>query len=134
MQDAPERFVAVQNTQGKDFFHTTISVPEEPALPDVMAGPVKKVVSSVETVEYPKRPQSAPDAEATMGEEDTRDLLYRFWSLTSSQRREIMNDLGLLTEDEMKLPEPERYGRALILAAERDLLDQVATEVAKREK
>lgn len=133
MQDAPERFVAVQSTQGKDFFHTTISVPEEPALPDLMAGPVKKVVSSVETVEYPKRPQSAPDAEATMGEEDTRDLLYRFWSLTSSQRREIMYDLGLLTEDEMKLPEPERYGRALILAAERDLLDQVATEVAKRE-
>jgi len=134
MQDAPERFVAVQSTQGKDYFHNTILVPEEPDLPLVMAGPVKAVVSSVKTPEYPDKPQSAPDAEATLGEEDTRDLLYRFWSLTSSERREIMNGLGLLSEDEMKLPEPERYGRALILAAERDLLDQVAAEVAKREK
>ena len=69
-----------------------------------------------------------------MGEEDKRDLLYRFWALTSSDRREIATVLGLLEELEMKLPEPERYGRALIRAGQRNLIDQVAAEVAKREK
>jgi hypothetical protein len=32
------------------------------------------------------------------------------------------------------LPEPERYGRALLRAGERGLLDQVAREIAQRER
>jgi predicted MPP superfamily phosphohydrolase len=133
MQDSPERFVAVQSAEGRDYFHNTISVPEERDLPAAKAVPVKTAVSSVQTPEHMEEAQLAPDAEATLGEEDSRDLLYRFWSLTSSQRREIMNGLALLSEDDMKLPEPERYGRALIQAAEKELLDHVAAEVAKRE-
>ena len=58
------------------------------------------------------------DAEAAMGEADTRDLLYRFWRLTSGQRRGIARELGLLEEGEMKLPEPERYGKVFIRAGE----------------
>jgi hypothetical protein len=69
-----------------------------------------------------------------MGEEDTRDLLYRFWNLNSSQRRYIAKGLGLLEEGEMRLPEPERYGRALIRAGQRNLMDKIAAEVAKLEK
>ena len=68
-----------------------------------------------------------------MGEEDTRDLLYRFWNLSSSQRRDIAASLGLLKEGEMRLPEPERYGRALIRAAELQIMNKVAAEVAKME-
>jgi hypothetical protein len=69
-----------------------------------------------------------------MGETDTRDLLYRFWRLKSSQRRDIAQQLGLLEEGEMKLPEPERYGRALIRAGERNLIDAIAAAVANLEK
>lgn len=73
------------------------------------------------------------DVEAAMGETDNRGLLYRFWRLASSQRREIAQELGLLEEGEMKLPEPERYGRALIRAGERNILDKVAAAVARLE-
>ena len=69
-----------------------------------------------------------------MGEEDTRDLLYRFWNLSSSQRRDIVTSLDLLKDGEMKLPEPERYGRALIRAAQLNIMDKIAAEVAKLER
>ncbi|MFH0022924.1 metallophosphoesterase [Pseudomonas fluorescens] len=133
MQDNPERFVAIQTAQGKDFFATTILLPEEADLPVANTEPPIAKVFADEPLGKSVASQEAQDAEATMGEEDTRDLLYRFWNLTSSQRRDVMILLGLLTKNEMKLPEPERYGRALIRAAERNILDQVAAEVAKRE-
>ena len=63
------------------------------------------------------------------GEKDTRNLVFRFWNLTISQRREITHRLGLIEESEMSLPEPERYGRALLRASERGLLDKLAREI-----
>jgi len=60
--------------------------------------------------------------------------VFRFWNLTTSQRREIALKLDLIDRDELKLPEPERYGRALLRAGERSVLDQVAREVAQRER
>lgn len=69
-----------------------------------------------------------------MCEEHTRNLIFRFWKLTGSQRREIALGLGLIQEKDLVIPEPERYGRALLLAGERGLLEQLANEIAKREK
>ena len=69
-----------------------------------------------------------------MGDEDTRDLLFRFWRLASSERRDIATSLSLLEDGEIDLPEPERYGRALIRAGERGIIDKVAAAVARLEK
>ena len=73
------------------------------------------------------------DVEATMGDARTRDLVFRFWNLTVSQRREITLRLGLISTEEIDLPEPERYGRALIRAGKRGELDRLAREVAQEE-
>ncbi len=73
------------------------------------------------------------DAEVAMSESSTRNLVFRFWNLASSQRREIAKKFDLISEDEMKLTEPERYGRALLRARERGLLDAIAAEVARQE-
>lgn len=142
MQDNPERFISIQTNQGSDVFTSTISVPEEAGIPTFGSVPVAATSAGATVDATPAVDQAqgdlsgtqvVQDAEATMGEEDTRDLLYRFWSLTSSQRRDIAATLGLLKEGDMKLPEPERYGRALILAAELKIIDKVAAEVAKLE-
>jgi calcineurin-like phosphoesterase family protein len=132
MQDVPERFIAIQNNRGQDAFTSTIIVSEEPDLPTATIASVALVQPSNELGES-SGTVVVEDAEATMGEEDTRDLLYRFWNLTSSQRRGIVTRLSLLKEGEIKLPEPERYGRALIRAAELQIMDKVAAEVAKLE-
>lgn len=129
LQDAPEIFVSILNNQGGHVFRTKILVPVEvsfPAIDKILGSEISSNVSKAEVV--------PPDAEGAMGNADTRDLLYRFWQLTSSQRRRIAQDLDLLKDDEMKLPEPERYGRALIRAGERDVISKVAAAVAKWEK
>ena len=53
-----------------------------------------------------------------MSTERTRNLVLRFWSLASSERREIALALGLIEMKDMELPEAERYGRALMRAGE----------------
>ena len=73
------------------------------------------------------------DVEATMGDKNTRDLVYRFWCLTMSQRREIALRLGLIGTEEIDIPEPERYSRALIRAGKRGELEKLAHEVAQEE-
>jgi len=130
LQDVPEIFVAIANNQGDPFFRTTILVPEEAPLP-VVGGALGEALAPAPNAS--KVEIAPPDAEAAMGEADTRDLLYRFWRLTSGQRRTITQNLGLLEDGEMNLPEPERYGRALIRAGERNLINEVAAAVAKLE-
>jgi hypothetical protein len=72
--------------------------------------------------------------EDSMGDEITHDLVYRFWNLASSQRREIRLELGLIEKNEMSLSEPERYGRAFKRAKDRDLVIKLAIAIAKRER
>jgi 3',5'-cyclic AMP phosphodiesterase CpdA len=134
MQDNPERFIAIQNNQGRDFFTSSILVPEEAGIPAPATGPVTAAVPAYESHDHSTDTLVIQDAEATMGEEDTRDLLYRFWNLSSSQRRDIAISLDLLKGGEIKLPEPERYGRVLIRAAELNIMDKIAAEVAKLER
>lgn len=134
MQDNPERFIAIQSTQGQDFFKSSISIPVEIDIPEPVSGSTTSAARADETQDYSSSTHAIQDAEATMGEEDTRDLLYRFWGLTSSQRRDIVTSFGLLEDGEMKLPEPERYGRALIRAAQLNIMDKIAAEVAKLER
>ena len=69
-----------------------------------------------------------------MSDDSMRNLVFRFWKLASSERREIAIELGLIDNSDMLLPEPERYGRALITASERGLLKKLAEEISRREK
>ena len=68
-----------------------------------------------------------------MRDDSTRNLVFRFWNLTVSQRREIALRLELIEENELRFPEPERYGRAFRRAGECGLLDALAREVARLE-
>lgn len=134
LQDNPERFVAVLTAGGTEIFCTNIHVPEMAPLPVIGAAQLAAPVIVEKAPGEQADVAVVQDAEAAMGEPDTRDLLYRFWRLTSSQRRGIAQDLGLLEADDMKLPEPERYGRALLRAGERNLINEVAAAVADLEK
>jgi len=125
-QSNPDRFRPMKTRQDGEVFINRI------AIPAYVAVPIAPTASAA-----PSEATSAPegaDVEASMGEEGTRNLVYRFWTLTMSDRREIAQNLGLLEGAEWKLPEPERYGRALLRAGERNLLDKLAQEVASREK
>lgn len=68
-----------------------------------------------------------------MGNPNVRQLIERFWKLPGSIRREISLELKLIVSDEVSLPEPERYGRALLRAAERKQLSDLDAAMAAKE-
>lgn len=76
-----------------------------------------------------------PDAylEMMMGNPTTKHLIDRFWDLDASDRREVALQLALITEEEVALPERQRYDLALVRASERDLLDQLEKLMEERE-
>lgn len=65
---------------------------------------------------------------------DIEDLVFRFWNLASSERREIALSLGLITADDMSLVESKRYKLAFTRAKEQNLIPRLIEEITKREK
>ena len=137
-QSNPEQFRPVLTQQDEDVFRHSIRFPglQHADAPTAVlvaaasAGGTESAISAEAVV--PARERDA-DVEAAMGDADIRNLVFRFWNLTSSQRREISLRLGLISLDEISLPEPERYGRGLIRAGKRKMLDELAYEVAQKE-
>ncbi|GAB5429293.1 MAG: hypothetical protein Devi2KO_27520 [Devosia indica] len=129
-QQNPEGYRPRRSPQGADFFTHEIAFPSRNR-PASVAAPIRVVAD-----EQPAHGGAAilSDTEAEMGRPDTRNLVIRFWKLNSSQRRSIARSLGLLEASEATLPEPERYGRALIRAGERNLLDELQTQIENEER
>lgn len=132
-QPHPEGFQPIRKNDGQEVFRHCIPFPAE-AAGGVKAGGIVEAVTS-ETFSVCST-ASAPyiDAEASMGDARTRHLVDRFWDLDGSDRREIALELGLITDEEINLPEPQRYGVALIRASERGVLDRLEQLVDARER
>ena len=125
-QSNPDRYRPLQTPQGEEVFRHRIAIPGRAPAVVADAPPTFATaapIANADTIEV----------EAAMSDEGTRNLVLRFWNLTGSQRREIALRLGLIDPSELRLPEPERYGRALRRAGERGLLDRVAQEVKQME-
>jgi hypothetical protein len=138
-QNAPEMFIPVMESPGISDWMNTMSVPEHLPLGDQL--PVAAVAeprirhspladAARETADLAAN--AAAKLEATMSTPSTRNLIYRFWNhLDVSDRRDIALKLGLITQDELKakVPDSERYGKALERAGSRGLLIDLAREV-----
>ena len=131
-QSNPERYRPVLTPQGESVFRHQIAIPSRAA--SVVVKDPYPMTDAVHETAPNAAGEAATDMEATMGDKDTRNLVFRFWGLTVSQRREIALLLGLIDEEELSLPEPERYGRSLLRAGERGMLDQVARAITQRER
>ena len=60
---------------------------------------------------------------------NTKGLVYWFWNLSDSQKREIMFKLKLITQEDLALNDEELYDRGLRLAAKQGLLEVLTREV-----
>ena len=127
-QTNPDLFVPkMENDSSNVFAHrivleqnVALSPPpqdEAPSVTSVMGGPSNKHTP-----------------EAPMSTDKRRNLVQRFWALPDSQKRSIVDQLALLEPHELALPVPERYGRALVRAGERGLLDRLLTSLEESEQ
>ncbi len=129
-QRQPEMFVPVKTQEGEDAFRGTMRFPDRAA-----PVPVAPSAGDASVVPSPEPgPTAIADVEASMGDEARRDLIHRFWQLDGDKKRRVMLTLRLISEDELSIPEPERYGMGLLRAGERKLLDQLAEMIASQER
>lgn len=63
-----------------------------------------------------------------------RELGLRFYRLTFSQKLEIAGRLELLEDDDMRLPDYERFRQVLLRAHARGMLDEFAAAVTEAEQ
>jgi hypothetical protein len=132
-QTNPDLFRPKHDTHNEPLYRHRLTLPLVP--PSNKARPSSENAAVHAVVAPQLSPSEVAEKETTMSDRDMRNLVLRFWDLASSQRREIALELGLLEKEEItKLPEPERYGRALSRAGERGLLERVAEEIEKREE
>ncbi|HYQ71655.1 MAG TPA: metallophosphoesterase [Gammaproteobacteria bacterium] len=128
-QSSPEQYREVLTREGAAMVQHRIAIPGYSSTLDAITDTNK--TANAEPVAVT---ETAADVEAAMSDETTRNLVFRFWNLTISQRREIAQRLGLIEDTELNLPEPERYGRALLRAGERGLIEDLAHEITEMEK
>lgn len=124
-QTNPDRYVPKLTADGENVFCQTIRISNRSS--------VKNNEISAVTVQ-PEPLESDMVAEVDMSNQNTRNLVMRFWNLSSSQRREITLGLGLIKDADIKVLEPERYSRALLRASEQGLLEQLGQEIELMEK
>ncbi|SFB61050.1 metallophosphoesterase [Azotobacter beijerinckii] len=140
-QSNPDLFRPVLTQQGESVLRHIIRFPgqERREAPTLALAAMPAAIATAEPVAPVEAAVASPawerdaDVGAAMGDASTRNLVFRFWNLTTSQRREITLRLKLISRDELSLPEPERYGRALIRAGERGQLNELVREVAQKE-
>jgi len=138
-QNAPEMFIPVKDPLGNNVWVNNMAAPEHfplSAPPSVATIPEPhlphtKIAEAAHTT-ADLAANTVAKLEATMSTPSTRNLIYRFWNhLDVSDRRDIALKLGLITQEDLaaKVPDSERYGKALELAGSRGLLMDLAREV-----
>ncbi|MBE0548357.1 MAG: metallophosphoesterase [Rubrivivax sp.] len=134
-QSNPGMFRAQQTTEGESVFKHSLAFAgaQRTSQPKELVKVADDPPGQGAAAAAPAAEPNSRSVEGAMGEATTRNLVYRFWKLKASDRREIALALKLITQDEIAVPEPARYGRALRRAGERGQLEELAREVEKRE-
>lgn len=125
-QGNPERFVAVQTLQGQDVWESEILFPSHAT--HVVNPAVEYQVAAKVAMPAEPQPAASPE-EVAMSSPSTKDLVFRFFILDDSQKRDLLLKLELITENDLKHSDEDLYNGALRLAAKRGKLEDLAREI-----
>ena len=108
------------------------SSPHAPLAEDKMSAAVH---AALETASQPPAPQvnSPLVAQPKPNGAATDNLNYRFWQLGADAMLQIALELELITDEDLDLQLPPRYYKAMIVAAEKGLVEELAKRVAEFE-
>lgn len=138
-QKSPDMFVALRQDRFQEFWTHSMALPHMAPL-GAPAAEDKPPVAQFHATQVAEAAHEAsavaplkPKPEGKMQGVSMRNLIYRFWDLSIGERREITLKLGLITEADLQVPEPERYKKAFKEAAARGLLAELASEIERVE-
>jgi hypothetical protein len=144
-QQAPnELFVPLLTQEREEVWKLRLRLPQFPSFtagkgemksltpPQGETAVASAVHTALEAVAAEARP--LPPKEVNVNEPSTDNLVFRFWQLSGSQRRDIALQLGLITKADLQIPPHHLYHNALKLAKERGLLLDLARQIEKHEK
>ncbi len=120
-QGSPDQFVAKQTVDKKDVFTDYIHLrrPPSPATPTITAGSIPiKTTDSI---------SSTP--EALMDELSYRELVMKFWKLSTTERWRVTYSLGLLDKEAGAVPETIRYRQVFDKAREQDKMEDLRQKI-----
>lgn len=133
----PEQF-SPRKDGDKDVYHHQIPIPGSATIAGATAamavGESHMAAVAIQTVAHEQAASTAANVTTVMSQRSSRNLMMRFWDLSSSRRYQIALDLGLITPEEVAIPEPERYSRAFRRAVERGMFQRLDEEVTKWQK
>jgi hypothetical protein len=122
-QPNPPQFRTLEDRGNKETHSVSIEIGSLPqdVLPQFAESPSGAPAAA-------KRPESMTDSldvAARREEADFRAIVFRFFKLTLSKKNEIVGNLRLSDENDSRLPDVERFKRALLRARDRGQLDAV---------
>lgn len=127
-QRNPDRFIAVQTPQGHDVWESDILFPSHATRVVNPAEDRPAAAAAAPAVPVELQPVASPE-EVAMSSPSTKDLVFRFFSLDDSQKRDLLLKLGLITQNDLKLSDEDLYNGALRRAAQRGQLEDLAREI-----
>jgi predicted phosphodiesterase len=130
-QQNPDRFRSRIAPTSQNYFEHYIDITAKK--PNNGAQAAENAIAPATELPAPIKDAGVRLPETAMKESDTRDLVFRFWNLRASQRREITLALGLISAADLELPESERYRRAFDKARTLELVKELEARVTKME-
>lgn len=125
-QVAPGLFRAKLDRHEDPVFRSTIPLnpwtPPPPQAIESLELNAEPVTANVET--------GSPNPRGSDPMKTLRDISVSFFKLTLSQKSEIAGRLGLLEEEDVNLPDYERFRRVFLRARERGLVQELGQEIS----
>ncbi|MFZ2960963.1 MAG: metallophosphoesterase [Candidatus Ozemobacteraceae bacterium] len=123
-QDNPDQFIGKKDRAGKEEFEHSVRLWNKPVFlppPKEMKVPMEKEDKKPKPEETVLPREKEPMDVSTFA----RSLVFNFWQFSPSERRKIMQQLGLLEEADDELPETQQYRRAFERANDRNLISEL---------
>lgn len=125
-QVAPSLFRAKLDRGEDPVFRWTIALdPWMPPAPQAIESPELESITVVSDLKI-----DSPDLLGSDPMKTLRDINVRFFKLTLSQKSEIAGRLGLLEEEDVNLPDFERFRQVFLRARERGLVQELDQEIS----
>jgi predicted phosphodiesterase len=131
LQKSPQLFISKNFDKGLDYFSTIIQIKNKSLLiPDDKSVAPKKTSDNIKG----KQVTEAQLFNNKKENKTLKELIYLFWGLAGSQKRKIVDELNLLSDDDWDKPEVERQKIAFKNAIENGMLDELEKEIIKKVK